>query len=286
MSKPTDQHLSLSVTPIGYIRTKMRTKFDSPHQPKNSDEERNIIELIPGMRLDLALKDLASFNRIWLVWWFHRNSSWKPLVLPPRGTAKRRGVFATRSPHRPNPIGITSLPLIGIEGSNLIVGKADLVDGTPILDIKPYLATVDAFPEASLGWLSDVESQHAEPPPYTTTFAPLAEEQLAWLRTEWNVDFQERMSEILSRDPSIHRTRRIRKWGGDKLQLGCGAWKAIFVVKDMTVLVEAFRCGYPDELLMRGPNPEIPDQDAQIAFKTRWPETLLKPRLVEDDVAV
>ena len=94
------------------------------------------------------------------------------------------------------------------------------------------------------------------------------------------------MSEILSRDPSIHRTRRIRKWGGDKLQLGCGAWKAIFVVKDMTVLVEAFRCGYPDELLMRGPNPEIPDQDAQIAFKTRWPETLLKPRLVEDDVAV
>jgi hypothetical protein len=54
----------------------------------------------------------------------------------------------------------------------------------------------------------------------------------------------------------------------------------------MTVLVEAFRCGYPDELLMRGPNPEIPDQDAQIAFKTRWPESLLKPMLVEDDVAV
>ena len=286
MSKPSDHLLSLSVTPIGYIRTKMRTKFDSPHQPKNSDEERNIIELIPGMGFDLAVKDLIAFNRIWLVWWFHRNATWKPLVLPPRGAAKRRGVFATRSPHRPNPIGITSVPLLGIEGTNLIVGNSDLVDGTPILDIKPYIPTVDAFPEASLGWLSEVESQLAEPPRYTTLFSPLAEEQLAWLRAGWNIDFQARLAEILSRDPSIHRTRRIRKWGLDKLQIGCGAWKAIFAVEGMNVVVEAIRCGYPDELLSGGPNPEIPDQDAQIAFKALWPETLQKPRLVEDDIAV
>lgn len=238
------------------------------------------------MGFDLALKDLAAFNRIWLVWWFHRNSTWKPLVLPPRGTATRRGVFATRSPHRPNPIGITSIPLLGVEGTNLIVGNSDLVDGTPILDIKPYITTVDSFPDASLGWLAEVESLHAEPPRYTTAFSLLAEEQLAWLRTEWSVDFQDRMVEILSRDPSIHRTRRIRKWGLDKFQMGCGAWKVIFAVTDLTVMVEAIRCGYPDELLMGGPNPEIPDQDAQIAFKTLWPENLQKPLLVSDDVAV
>lgn len=238
------------------------------------------------MGFDLALKDLGAFNRIWLVWWFHRNSTWKPLVLPPRGAAKRRGVFATRSPHRPNPIGITSIPLLGIEGTNLIVGNSDLVDGTPILDIKPYIPTVDAFPEASMGWLSEVESEHAEPPRYTTSFSPLAEEQLAWLQLNWNIDFQERIVEILSRDPSIHRTRRIRKWGLDKLQLGCGAWKAIFVVEGTNVTVEGIRSGYPDELLAGGPNPEIPDQEAQIAFKSLWPDTLHRPRLVEDDVAV
>ena len=238
------------------------------------------------MGFDLAVQDLSAFSRIWLVWWFHRNSTWKPLVLPPRGTAKRRGVFATRSPHRPNPIGITSIPLLGIEGSTLIVGNSDLVDGTPILDIKPYIPTVDAFPEASMGWLSEVESEMAEPPRYTTTFAALADEQLVWLRTHWNVDFRDRLSEILSRDPSIHRTRRIRKWGLDKLQIGCGAWKAIFSVDGTKVTVEAIRSGYPDELLAGGVNPEIPDQEAQIAFKVLWPESLQRPRLVEDDIAV
>ena len=272
MTKPPLDLEPLSFEPIGVIRTNMRTKFDSPHQPRNSDEERNVIQLHPGKGYDVALRDLSSFDRIWLIWWFHKNSTWRPLVLPPRGDATRRGVFATRSPHRPNPIGITAVPLLGIEKLNIIVGNTDLVDGTPILDIKPYVPTVDAFPDASMGWISSVEEKLLEPSRYTVTYAPLATVQIEWLQQNWGVFFMDRVQDALSRDPSIHRTRRIRKWQENQRQMGCGGWRIIFTVSDLQVLVEKIVPGYPDSLLLNGENTRIPDQEAQIAFKQIWPD--------------
>ncbi|MEN9844998.1 MAG: tRNA ((37)-N6)-methyltransferase TrmO [Pseudomonadota bacterium] len=263
---------NLSVEPIGVIRTTMRTKFDSPHQPKNSDEERSVIQLYPGKSYDVALRDLASFDRVWLIWWFHRNSTWRPLVLPPRGDPIRRGVFATRSPHRPSPIGITAVPLLGVEKLNIIVGNTDLVDGTPILDIKPYVPTVDAFPDASMGWISGVEEKLLEPSRYTVTYSPLATAQIEWLRDRWGIAFMDRAHAALSRDPSIHRTRRIRKWQENQLQMGCGGWRIIFSVTALQVVVEKIVPGYPDSLLHNGDNTQIPDQEAQIMFKQIWPD--------------
>jgi tRNA-Thr(GGU) m(6)t(6)A37 methyltransferase TsaA len=268
---PPDPH-TLSFEPIGVIRTHMRTKFDSPHQPKNSNEERNVIELYPGKGYDVAVRDLATFDRIWLVWWFHKNSTWRPLVLPPRGDAIRRGVFATRSPHRPNPIGITAVPLLGVEKLNIIVGNTDLVDGTPILDIKPYIPSVDAFPDASMGWISSVEEKLLQPHRYTVTYSPLATAQLAWLRSEWDIDFIGRAQEALSRDPTIHRTRRIRKWQDEQLQMGCGGWRIIFSVTGLEVTILKIVPGYPDSLLLKSSDSLIPDQNAQIAFKQLWPD--------------
>jgi tRNA-Thr(GGU) m(6)t(6)A37 methyltransferase TsaA len=250
----------------------MRTKFDSPHQPINSDTERNVIELLPGHGFDVALRDLEQFDRIWLVWWFHRNTTWRPLVLPPRGDAIRRGVFATRSPHRPNPIGITAVPLISVSKLTLIVGNTDLVDGTPILDIKPYIPGVDAFPDASSGWVTTVEQKLLEPGAYTVTCAPLATAQLEWLREQWGITFFDRAVETLRRDPTIHRTRRIRKWQEEQLQMGCGAWRIIFRLSGMRVDVLKIVPGYPDSLLFQRSDDEIPDQEAQIAFKSIWPD--------------
>ena len=93
--------------PIGYVRTQKSLKFEALHQPDEEIEEQSVLELLPGEEYRRALQDVEGFSRIWLIWWFHRNSSWRSLVLPPRGPAHRRGVFATRSPHRPNPLGIT-----------------------------------------------------------------------------------------------------------------------------------------------------------------------------------
>ncbi|MEY3492095.1 MAG: tRNA ((37)-N6)-methyltransferase TrmO, partial [Verrucomicrobiota bacterium] len=138
----------LTITPIGFIRSGKPLKFDARHQPDEKQAETNVLEMLPGDKYQKALKDLEGFDRIWLIWWFHRNTDWRPEVLPPRGPSKRRGVFATRSPHRPNPIGITPVQLIEIKKGKLVLGPCDLVDGTPIFDIKPYIPSYDSFPEA------------------------------------------------------------------------------------------------------------------------------------------
>ena len=94
--------------PIGFMRSNLSTKFAAPHQPDSQFSAVQYIEINNDQRLLNALRDLNGFDRIWIIWWFHRNENWRPMVRPPRGIAKRRGVFATRAPYRPNPIGITA----------------------------------------------------------------------------------------------------------------------------------------------------------------------------------
>lgn len=94
--------------------------------------------------------------------WLHRGGNWAPQVMPPRGPRVRRGLFATRSPDRPNPIGLSAVRLIRVEGCNLHVNGIDLIDGTPILDIKPYVPYADAFPQAKAGWIDGVPYQASQ----------------------------------------------------------------------------------------------------------------------------
>ncbi|RYG21919.1 SAM-dependent methyltransferase, partial [bacterium] len=198
------------------------------------------------------------------IWWFHRNTTWRARVLPPRGPAKRRGVFATRSPHRPNPLGLTSVPLLAVEGLTLTVGPLDLVDGTPIFDIKPYLARVDAFPEASMGWIGEVEAEMATRERYSVEVSPLAARQLTYLREEWGIDFTERAFELLSLDPTPHRTRRILQIEENLFRMACGPWRLYFSVHGGRVEVQSIEKGYADELLET--YAEVQDREAQIAF--------------------
>ena len=103
-----------------------------------------------------ALKDLVGVERIWVVSWLHRGGTWAPMVRPPRGTRERRSLFATRSPDRPNPIGLSCVRLVRVDGCNLHVQGVDLIDGTPILDIKPYVPYADAFPDSKAGWIDAI----------------------------------------------------------------------------------------------------------------------------------
>src|SRR5688572_23751836 len=176
---------SLTLNPIGYIRSEKTVKFHAPHQPAEDDrEERNVLELLRDQPFALALRDLSGFSRIWLLWWFHRNNTWNPLVQPPRGPVQKRGVFATRSPHRPNPLGLTSVQLIAVEGRRLILGPCDLVDGTPVFDIKPYIPEYDSFPEETSGWISEVDALHKAEPSFEVRFSALASMQAQWLSEE------------------------------------------------------------------------------------------------------
>jgi tRNA-Thr(GGU) m(6)t(6)A37 methyltransferase TsaA len=262
---------SLTLHPIGFIRTGKEVKFQTPHQPSENNPEQNVLELLPDRGYETALQDLAGFSRIWLLWWFHRNQTWRPLVLPPRGPARRRGLFATRSPHRPNPLGMTPVPLLRIEGRKLILGACDLVEGTPVFDIKPYIPAYDAFPEAAAGWTDQVEAELSLPAAFTVHLATLAQLQAQWLLDQWQIDFRPRLFELLARDPTPHRTRRIRRRGDTLFVIGCGAWRAVFTVTGPAVEVLSLETGYPPRFLSNLQLEALPDRDAQLAFLRLWP---------------
>ncbi len=268
---------ALILRPIGHVRTGKAVKFQAGHQPDESLSENNRLELLPGCGFETALTDLAGFERVWLVWWFHRNTTWRPQVIPPRGPQRRRGVFATRSPHRPCPLGLTPVLLRRVEGLVLHLGPCDLVDGTPVFDIKPYAPAYDSFPEARAGWIDEVDAAEAEPPAFSVTFEPLALAQANWLRAGWGIDFLPRATAMLSRDPAPHRTRRIRRTETGR-ELGCGAWRALFTVNEAAALVTITCLGpaYPLRFLHREDAARpIPDREAQLAFLARWPDSEL-----------
>jgi tRNA-Thr(GGU) m(6)t(6)A37 methyltransferase TsaA len=133
-------------------------RYQTPLQPGCDPSTTGVITLHAGHNFEQAIEGLVGFDRIWLLFWFDQNNSWRPKVLPPRYT-KKVGVFATRSPHRPNPIGLSSVKLEKITGRKLFIKEHDLLDGTPILDIKPYIIYADAHTDATQGWLCDVQEE-------------------------------------------------------------------------------------------------------------------------------
>ena len=145
---------------IARIRNAFPTKFGLPRQSGLVPEVRSEIVFEPEYRVPEALRGIDGYSHLWLIWSFHKaeRDTWSPTVRPPKlGGNTRMGVFATRSPFRPNPIGLSCVKLEGIEhradaGDVLIVSGADLMDGTPILDIKPYLPFADSHPEATGGF--------------------------------------------------------------------------------------------------------------------------------------
>ncbi len=155
---------------VARIRSAFSTKFGIPRQSGLVPELRSTIVFEPEYRDPEALRGLEDFSRLWLIWQFSeaKRDSWSPTVRPPRlGGNARMGVFATRSPFRPNPIGLSCVEIVGItlhspDGPVIEVAGADLMDGTPIYDIKPYIPYADAYPEAlggfaAAGWERQLE---------------------------------------------------------------------------------------------------------------------------------
>lgn len=155
---------------IGHIHTDFPTKFGIPRQSGLVEELKATITFEPEYRNPEAFRGLEEFSHIWILWKFSKSekTNWSATVKPPRlGGKKRMGVFATRSPYRPNDIGLSSVKLEKIEfdeklGPVLTVAGADLMDGTPIYDIKPYIAYADAHPEASEGFAGAVKGKELQ----------------------------------------------------------------------------------------------------------------------------
>lgn len=174
MSTMHDTPSAFSCQPIAFVRSPYAHRIDAPHQStviagtETQAAAEAIVEFVEGLPA-AAFRDLAGFERIWLVFVFHRSEGWKAEVRPPRGGGKR-SVLATRSPHRPNAIGLSAVELVrvDVDAHALHVRGMDLLDGTPILDIKPYVPYADAFANARAGWIDDIDAvqgRHSAPGP-------------------------------------------------------------------------------------------------------------------------
>ncbi len=144
---------AVTLQPIGWVRSAFTERFGTPRQARRGELAPATLELWPERVDPLALQDLAQFDHVWIIAWLHLNGPLrKPRVRPPRG-GPLRGVLATRAPHRPNPLGLSAVELVGVDGLVLHLRGVDLLDRTPVLDIKPYIPAYDAIPAASPGWL-------------------------------------------------------------------------------------------------------------------------------------
>lgn len=136
--------------PIGFVRTNQRLHHDAPRQAGLGRGANGEIHLRQG--LQNCLQDVAGFSHLWVVFWFHLVRGFRSQVVPPRDT-KKRGLFATRAPQRPNAIGMSCVRLVRIEKRVLHIADHDMLDGTPVLDLKPYLPYCDSVPEAKVGYV-------------------------------------------------------------------------------------------------------------------------------------
>ncbi len=158
----------MDMRPIAHIKSDFSEKFGIPRQSGLVEELTAAVVFEPEYRDPSALRGLEGFSHLWLIWEFSRSRGWSPTVRPPRlGGNKRMGVFATRSPFRPNPLGLSCVRLVEVRqdralGPVLVVAGADLLDGTPIYDVKPYLPYADCKPDAVGGFAAQPKGADLE----------------------------------------------------------------------------------------------------------------------------
>ncbi len=244
----------MDIQPIGIFRCLERYPYDVPRQGVFSGDNRGVIQLERGHDFEQALTGLDTFSHIWVLFCFDQADGWRPMVRPPRHTESKMGVFATRSPHRPNGIGMSCVRLVKIDGLNIEICGHDLLDGTPVLDIKPYLPFADAFPDASPGW-TGLEDRH-----FTVVFSQRAECQLSWLETNGVPCIRAFVMDRLGMEPC--NPRRNRMVDG---MLAYRTWRIAFDVSGEEVLVHEIHSGYSEEELAL-PEDKYGDKSVHRAF--------------------
>jgi tRNA-Thr(GGU) m(6)t(6)A37 methyltransferase TsaA len=237
--------------PIGVVHSPFTERAKAPRQPAAASDVRGSIELFPDSGFEHALSDLERWPYLWVIFWFHLNQGFRPKVLPPR-SARRRGVFSTRSPHRPNPLGLSAVKLERVNGLVLEVSGLDMLDQTPVLDLKPYVAYTDALRDGGTGWLPDA----LDPAPrFAVDFSSTALAELTFLRDAWHLDLELPIRSVLALGPQAHPYRRIRRDrspanGTEIFVLAVKDWRARFTVDGSRILVTSIRTGYrPREIV-------------------------------------
>ena len=251
-----------SFTHIGYVKCHQRYRYEAARQASIAPENEAWIQLVEDDNLRLGLRGIEGFERVWIVYELHLNERWHSLVQPPRADADRLGVFATRSPHRPNRIGLSCVRLLAVERGCLHVGQHDLLDGTPVLDIKPYVPYADAFPEARAGWIEACEEAV-----YTLMVNSYAQQQIDWVRQQAGWDLKNFLQVQLRTDPTHAERKRIVSHD-DSYRIAFRTWRIDYTVDEdiRCVEVQCVCSGYQLEELVEGSEDRYGDKDVHRIF--------------------
>ena len=228
------------------------------------------MELLPGHGFETALRDLDGFGRIWIVFVFDRDAgSWRPTARPPVPAPGRNrvGLFATRAPYRPHPIGLTCARLVGVSGLRVEVAETDLLDGTPVLDLKPYVPAADAFPDAPAGW---VDAQAPDRRDISET--PLFREQSAFVLAHGGPDLAATADLQLALDPFDASRKRVARRGAPGLgTLSLRMFRIDFRADSASraLVLEGIRSGYSPADLAEADDP-FADKALHRLFSARF----------------
>lgn len=195
----------MQISPIGFLHSDKKERYEAPRQGIHAKDSVGVIKLNKHQNFEQAVQDLEGFDRIWLIYGFHLNDWWKPLVSPPRFRERKIGLFATRSPFRPNQLGMSCVKLLGVKKLKIYITESDLLDQTPIYDIKPYIPYCDSFPDAKTGWLKPNMDL------YEIVLSDIAKIKSDWLSENCNFNIENYAKVQLQVDPENDGRRRISK---------------------------------------------------------------------------
>ena len=247
-SPPVGAPAGISMSPIGVVRSELYERADAARQPAAARGVVGRIELLPGGEFEHALQDLERWSHLWIIFCFHLNSHWRAKVAPPR-SGVRRGVLSTRSPHRPNPIGLSLVRLSRVEGRLLHIVDVDMLDGSPVLDIKPYVAYTDSALDARHGWLPD--DPRADPiVELPVVWGAHAERQMRWLEARGCAWLRTRAQDALRLGGAPHPYRRIKP-DGDAMRLSVKDFRLRFRDDGSCITIERITTGYRRKQLQR-----------------------------------
>jgi tRNA-Thr(GGU) m(6)t(6)A37 methyltransferase TsaA len=231
----------ISFKPIGWVRCQAHKKYQASRQAA-LNEEPAYIELAERLNWPQLLEGLEGFERLWVIYYMNQVKSVKSKVLVPR-LGKKVGVLATRSPHRPNPIGLSCVKLIEIKSRKIFIHSHDMLDQTPVLDIKPYLPYADAFTEAKYGWVQELDA------PWIVHWPKKIIESIFWLKSQGELLLStSALDQILQSGPYPNHYNRI-KVEGDLGVIAMGNWRVHFKFRDRQIWILELASVHENNLL-------------------------------------
>lgn len=228
--------------PIGFLHCKEEYPQTQPRQAVKGDGNTAVIELKSLFPLIQAAEDIKTCSKIWLIYLFHKNKTWNPKVYPPRGSDKKIGVLATRAPYRPNPIGLSCVDVVKVEKNKIYIKNHDLLNQTPILDIKPYLSYSDSFEGVEPAWIQKEEK-------YELIYSTKCMEKMKWLSESVQTNFETLLKDQLTYQPFYSKRKRMKEVGENHFVYSFRTWRFDLEFHDNRIIVQDLFSGYtPEEI--------------------------------------